>query len=233
MIHARLHKMFATARKWRITSDNPCDAIDAPRVPKRSIRHLDIDQSKALLEAARDDRFGALYALAIGTGLRQGELFALRWEDVDLRSGSVSIRNTLQEVGGKLLLQEPKTSRSSRMVVLPDFALEALRAHRKGVMTARVSGEWVFSDGAGGPLRKSNFVRRSFKPLLRRAGLPDIRFHELRHTAATLLLSQGTNPKVVQEMLGHSRVSMTLDTYSHVTPSLQRGAADAMNAMLG
>jgi integrase len=104
------------------------------------------------------------------------------------------------------------------MVVLPDFALEALRAHRKNVMTARVSGEWVFSDGAGGPLRKSNFVRRSFKPLLRRAGLPDIRFHELRHTAATLLLSQGTNPKVVQEMLGHSRVSMTLDTYSHVTP---------------
>jgi integrase len=118
------------------------------------------------------------------------------------------------------------------MVVLPQFALDALRKHRKAVMTTKTSGEWVFSDSSGGPLRKSNFIRRSFKPMLLRAALPNIKFHALRHTAATLLLSQGTNPKVVQEMLGHSRVSMTLDTYSHVTPSLQRGAADAMNEML-
>jgi integrase len=119
------------------------------------------------------------------------------------------------------------------MVVLPDFALEALREHRKSVLTDGPSSDWVFSDRSGGPLRKSNFSRREFKPTIRRAGLPEIHFHGLRHTAATLLLSQGTNPKVVQEMLGHSTVSTTLDTYSHVTPSLQRNAAEAMDQLLG
>lgn len=232
MVHGRLHKIFVTAKKWRILSQNPCEAVDPPRVPHRAIRYLDVVQAKKLLLTAARSPLAALYAVALGTGIRQGELLALHWNDVDFRTGTISIRHTLQDIGGRPVLQEPKTSKSKRMVVLPEFALKALREHRKLKMAAGGVGEWVFSDGAGGPLRKSNFIRRSFKPMLREAGLPDIRFHDLRHTAATLLLSQGTNPKVVQEMLGHSTVSMTLDTYSHVTPSLQRAAASAMNEML-
>jgi integrase len=113
-------------------------------------------------------------------------------------------------------------------------AIEALRERRKAALAdGESSSEWVFSDLGGGPLRKSNLIRRSFKPLLRQAGLPDIRFHDLRHTSATLLLARGTNPKIVQEMLGHARVGLTLDTYSHVTPSMQHEAARAMNELLG
>ncbi|HEY2476632.1 MAG TPA: tyrosine-type recombinase/integrase [Candidatus Cybelea sp.] len=232
MIHARLHKLFATAKKWGIVSQNPCESVESPRASKRPIRYYDVDQAKMLLEAARDDRYGALYALAVGTGIRQGELFALRWEDVNLRSGTISVRHTLQDIGGRTALKEVKTEKSKRMIVLPAFALEALRAHRKAALAEGESTDWVFPNRAGGPLRKSNFIRREFKPLLQRASLPDIHFHGLRHTAATLLLSQGTSAKIVQEMLGHSRVNMTLDTYSHVTPSLQRSAACAMDELL-
>lgn len=232
MVHARLHKLFVMAKKWGIVSQNPCDSVDQPLAPKRAIRYYDADQAKAFLEATRDNPYGALYALAIGTGIRQGEAFALRWEDVDLRNGTISIRHTLQDIGGHTALKEVKTEKSRRMVVLPEFALEALRNHRKAGLSGGGSTDWVFPNTSGGPLRKSNFIRRQFKPALRRAGLPEIHFHGLRHTAATLLLIRGTNPKVVQEMLGHSKVGMTMDTYSHVTPSLQRDAAQAMDELL-
>ena len=124
-----------------------------------------------------------------------------------------------------LQLTEPKTSKGRRRVELPAFAVSALREHRKQMLAAGTPGPWVFCDTQGHPLRKSNVVRRSFKPLLRKTGLPDIRFHDLRHTAATLLLTQGVHPKIVQERLGHAQISLTLDTYSHVLPSMQKEAA--------
>jgi integrase len=180
------------------------------------------EQVRELLDEARKRRLYALYLLAVTTGLRQGELLGLQWSDVDLEDRSIQVRHTLQEYGAELALAEPKTKQSRRRVDLPVFVATELREHRKRMMVEGHPGPWVFCDTAGGPLRKSNLTRRDFRPLLKAAGLPLIRFHDLRHTAATLLLGQGVHPKIVQERLGHSQIAITLDTYSHVLPSWKR-----------
>jgi integrase len=197
------------------------------------MRVLAPEQVNVLLTAALEDRFHALYVLAVTTGLRQGELLGLQWEDVDLASAVLHIRRALQEVAGRLWLDEPKTAKARRTVDLPAVAVAALREHGDRMLAEAHLREFVFCDSQGGPVRKSNLIRRSFLPLLKRAGLPRIRFHDLRHTAATLLLLQGVHPKVVQERLGHSQISITLDTYSHVLPSMGREAAAKLDALLG
>jgi integrase len=186
-----------------------------------------------LFAAAAGDRLEAFYVLAVTTGMRLGELFALHWPDVDLAKHTVHIRRTLVEVNGKLELAEPKTQKSRRSVYLPEMAVAALRRHR-ALMAAEGFGDvpWVFCNTQGRPMRRSHFHAYQFKPLLKRAGLPDIRFHDLRHTSATLLLSAGVHPKVVQERLGHSQIGVTLDIYSHVLPGLQQEAAEKLDEML-
>jgi integrase len=132
----------------------------------------------------------------------------------------------LMELNGKLTLAEPKTPRSRRKIDLPRMAVDALWKHKRAMLKEGFGGvAWVFCNSVGGPLRRSHFHFDEFKPLLKKAKLPNIRFHDLRHTSATLLLSQGVHPKVVQERLGHSQISVTLDTYSHVLPTMQREAA--------
>lgn len=192
---------------------------------------LDAEQVGQLLRAAREDRLHALYVLAVATGLRQGELLGLQWEDVDLKRGMVAVRRQLAEDGGVLELREPKTAKGRRRVDLPNFAIAALRYHRKAMLAAGTPGPLVFCDTEGNPIRKSNLIRRSFQPRLRKAKLPKIRFHDLRHTAATLLLSQGVHPKIVQERLGHAQISLTLDTDSHVLPSMQKEAAQRLDRL--
>ncbi len=199
-------------------------------MPRKELRTLNAEEAQRLLEAAKGDRLEALLVLALTTGMRQGELLGLQWEDVDLKTGTVYIRRTLLELKGKLTLGETKSGRNRR-VDLPDIAVETLREHRKRMLAEGHPGPWVFCDTQGGPIRKSNLTRRWFKPLLQRAGLPDIRFHDLRHTAATLLLTLGVHPKIVQERLGHSQISLTLDTYSHVLPSMQREAARKLDTL--
>ena len=143
------------------------------------------------------------------------------------------VRRALIEVGGRLHLVEPKTARSRRRIDLPQMAIAALERHRAAMLAeGKGAVAWVFCNTKGGPLRRSHFHRQTFKPLLKRAELPDIRFHDLRHTSATLLLSAGVHPKVVQERLGHSQISVTLDTYSHVLPTLQREAAGKLDGIL-
>ena len=178
-----------------------------------------------LLEAAKGDRLEALYILAVTTGLRQGELLGLHWDDIDLGGSALRVRHTLHELNGRVWIGEPKTRRARRQVDLPAIAVMALQHHREGMLIEGRPVGLVFCNNQGGPLRKSNLVRRSFLPLLKRAGLPVIRFHDLRHTAATLLLVQGVHPKIVQERLGHSQISLTLDTYSHILPGMGREAA--------
>jgi integrase len=190
------------------------------------------DQVIRLLAAAKDDRLEALYVLAVTTGLRQGELLGLQWEDVDFPGAALHVRHTLHELNGRLWIGEPKTKRACRQVDLPAIAVVALRGHRERMLIEDRSDGLVFCDTQGGPLRKSNLLRRSFLPLLKRAGLPAIRFHDLRHTAATLLLAQGVHPKIVQERLGHSNIALTLDTYSHVLPGMGREAASKLDALL-
>lgn len=228
-----LRRGLKQALKWGLIVRNVCDAVDAPKMVKSEIMPLTQDQVAKLLAAAKDDWLEALYVTAVGTGLRLGELFGLQWRDVDLNAGTLSVRHTLTEVGGKLTLTEPKTAKSRRLVTLPRRVVDALADHRKRMVAAGfASVPFVFCNSAGGPLRRSHFHEREFKPLLERAELPAIRFHDLRHTSATLLLKQGVHPKVVQERLGHSQISITLDIYRHVMPSMQADAASRLDSML-
>jgi integrase len=167
--------------------------------------------------------------LAVTTGMRQGELFALRWDAVDLETGFLAVTGNLQTVGSKLVVQPPKTQRSRRRVELSKTALAALKRRRAIVDRDGHGSPYVFAGADGGLPRKYNVMRRSFRPLLERAEIPTTTtFHALRHTAASVLLLQGTNPKIVSELLGHADVRLTLNTYSDVLPGLQRQAADAM-----
>ena len=179
--------------------------------------------------------------LAVHTGLRQGELLGLRWEDVDVEAGTLQVRRTLTGVAnGRPVFTAPKTAKSRRRVKLTAAAVDALKRHRKRQLEQRMAraGLWrdlglVFTTEVGTPLNRHNLSQRSFKPLLRRAELPEIRFHDLRHTCATLLLSKGVHPKFVQELLGHATIAITLDTYSHVLPGMGNQTAYAMEAALG
>ena len=224
IIHATLYKALKQAVRWSLLPRNVCEVVVPPRVPKSEIKPLDARQAKKLLDTARDTQpgFYALYVLAVATGMRSGEILGLQWRDVDLGAGTLQVRRTV--FNG--VVSTPKTSRSNRSIRLPKMAVEALRRHTR-------SSEWVFSSKNGTSLSVHNLHNRSWKPLLKDAGLPNIRFHDLRHTCATLLLSKGVHPKLVQELLGHSSIEITLDTYSHVLPSMGDGMASAMDDLLG
>jgi integrase len=177
--------------------------------------------------------------LAIHTGLRQGELLALKWDDVDLEDGSLRVRRTLTIIKNGPIFTSLKTTSSRRSVKLNSKATEALKSHLERQLGEidRIGSLWcenglILASETGEPLNRHNLTRRSFKPLLKRAELPEIRFHDLRHTCATLLLTRNVNPKIVSEMLGHSSIAITLDTYSHVLPNMRDQAAAAMEEAL-
>ncbi|MDP2727158.1 MAG: site-specific integrase [Dehalococcoidia bacterium] len=238
-LHAILHRALGQALRWGLVATNVTEAVDPPRKERVELRTLSPEEARRFLEAAEGDRFEALYVLALTTGLRQGEMLGLRWKDLDLEGGRLQVVATLQRTAKGLVMSEPKTSRSRRQVILTDMAREALRQHRIAQVEERLKAgplwednDLVFPNEMGKPMDAGNILRRSFCPLLEKAGLPHIRFHDLRHSAATLLLSQGINPKVIQEMLGHSSITLTLDVYSHLLPTMQREAVDAMDAIL-
>ena len=178
--------------------------------------------------------------LAVTTGMRQGELLGLKWEDIDLNAGTLRVRRTLSTAtGGGFGFSPPKTAKGRRSIKLPESALSSLRNHRKAQLkkSDRITGLWedhglVFTTHVGTPISRQDLITRSFKPLLQRAELPNIRFHDLRHTCATLLLCRGVHAKLVQELLGHATISVTLDTYSHVLPSMTDQTATAMEDVL-
>src|SRR5829696_3344409 len=238
-VHVVLHKALAQAVRWSLVPRNPTEAVKAPRPAPEEMRPLNREQAKALLETARRERFEALYVLAVTTGLRQGELLGLKWEDVDLENSLIRVRRTLIRNRGRLLLGEPKTKRSRRTVRLTEAAVQALKEHlaRQIDQMERLGDLYedqglIFATQRGTLVNPTNLRKRSFAPLLEKAGLLPIRFHDLRHTCATLLLSRNVNPKIVSEMLGHATIAITLDTYSHVLPTMQDGAARALEDAL-
>lgn len=240
-LHRFVHRALGQAMRWSLVPRNVADLVDPPRVDRHEVTALTPDQAHRFLDAARGDRLEALYVLALYTGMRQGELLGLRWVDVEERNRALRVRRSLQ-VGkdGRWVLGEPKTQSSRRPILLTAGALAALGRHREHQAAER---EWmgetwqdhglVFTDGLGGPLRPQNLIRRSFVPLLERAGVPRVRFHDLRHTVATLLLEEGVHPKVVGALLGHSAIAVTVDLYSHVTATMQAQAVDTLDRVLG
>jgi integrase len=238
-MHGVLQKTLDQAVSDGLIPRNAAKGIRLPQGKKKEIRPLSPDEARALLVAAQGDRLEALYLLAISTGLREGELLALRWEDVDLEAAVVRVSRTLTRNGGKVSVGPPKTKNSRRTVGLTDGAVEALREHltrqleeMKSAGSLYRPGGLVFANEVGGIVNPSNLRNRSLKALLERAGLPAIRFHDLRHTCATLLLSRNVNPKIVSEMLGHASIAITLDTYSHVLPNMQESAVRALEEIL-
>lgn len=234
-----LHKALDQAVADGLIPRNATDALKVPLIGREEITPLTAEEANRLIKAAHsvDERLEALYVLAIHTGLRQGELLALKWDDLDLEERTLRVRRTLTHVGGKYSMAEPKTKKSRRAVRLTSVAVTALRGHlvrQMGEMDRLGSlykpGGLVFVNETGGIV---NLRNRSFKRVLSRADLPaGTRFHDLRHTCATLLLSRNVNPKVVSEMLGHATVAITLDTYSHVLPDMQEKATKALEEAL-
>ena len=238
-IHAVLRRALVTAERWGLVSRNVARLVDPPRATRHEITPLTPEQARQLIDAAIDDRHRALWITALGTGLRQGELLALRWEDVDLMAGRLWVRHTLANVAGTLTLLEPKTDRSRRLVVLPEAVRAALQAHRtRQKMDRLVAGSrWtdsghVFATMLGRPHHAAT-ISRAFEHALARAELPHTRFHDLRHSAATFLLSQGFGLEDVKNLLGHSTIVLTSNTYGHVLEQRQHEMARGMDAVLG
>ena len=239
-MHATIHRALVHAVRWGLVARNVADLVDPPRMQHREMLVLNPDQVRRLLQTAKGGPLEAVVAVAVSTGLRRGELLALRWRDVDLDAGVLRVVGTLQrDYNRKLVISEPKTARSRRQVELSTLAIDALRTHRANQHATRLllGEEWadhdlVFPNPVGKPQDGSHLLLGQFVPLLERAGLPRIRLHDLRHTAATLLLARGIHPKIVSEMLGHTTVGITLDLYSHVTPTMHKAAARAIDDVL-
>ncbi len=238
-IHALLHKALKQAMDDGFIPRNVTESAKAPRQSRKEMQSFTPEQTRVFLEAVREDRLGALYLLAIHTGLRQGELLGLRWDDVDFETGRLAVRRTLSGAKGGVTFTTPKNGKS-RSVRLTPQAIETLRVHRKRQLEERIklAGLWqdhnlVFCTSKGTALNRHNIHRRSFKPLLEQAGLPhSFRFHDLRHNFATLMLTGGEHAKVIQEMLGHANINITLDIYSHVLPDMQEQAVNRLGALL-
>ena len=234
-IHTTLHRALKLAVDWDLVSRNVCDSVSVPRRETQEVRALNREQAKALLSAAEGDRFHSLYVLAVTTGMRQGEILGLFWSDLDLANRIVRVRRALVTGYGQVY-ESPKTKRSRRSIALTTKATSALEDHRKRQRTAGLPVEGdapVFTNNVGKPLHPKNLMDRSFKPLLRKAGLPDTTFHAAtRHTAASLMLTEGVHPKVVQEMLGHANITITLDTYSHLLDGMGGTGASALDDAL-
>ena len=238
--HHVLHKALVQAVKWNLIPHNPSDSVKAPTPTPKEMRPLSVSEANKLLEATRGDRLEALYLLAIHTGMRQGELLGLKWADVDLENAVVRVRRTLTRKGTGYVLGEPKTKKSRRTVRLTQMAVEALRSHRMSQAQEKLrtgslyqDEDLVFAGRNGGFINPSNLRQRYFKPLLKRAGLPQITFHDLRHTYASFLFQRNVHPKIVSDTLGHASVAITLDTYSHMVPGMGGEAVYAMSEALG
>jgi integrase len=229
-----LRAALSYAVRMKLASFNAATAVPLPAKPKHHSEGLTVEQIATFLAAARTNRLFPMYLLAIDAGLRQGELLALTWKDIDLERGTVKVSKSLEEVGGSLKLKSPKNQSSIRVVKLSTATLEAMERHRRAmliegycnpnatVFCGKRHGQW---------LRKSDVYRHSFEPILKRAGLK-FRFHDLRHASASLLLADGVDVKTVQSRLGHSAAAITMNIYAHAMDRGQKTAADKMQRIL-
>lgn len=236
-IHAVIHRALNVAVKWQLIVVNPATLVDAPQARQHEITALSATEARRLIQAAEGDRMAARWLVGLALGLRQGEALGLWWEDIDWDARVLRVRRALQrQRGGGLVFTAPKTARSKRAIPLPKQLVAALRVHQAQQGKERITAGslWqgsacVFTTPIGTPIDPRN-DNRQFKKLLSKAGLPSVRL--LRHTAASLLVAQGVPPRVVMEILGHSQIALTMNTYSHVAPEVSREAADRIAAML-
>jgi integrase len=229
--HMILHDALDRAVKWGLVARNVAEAVDPPKPDRVEMHAWTIDEVRKFLDVAKESRYYIVFILAITTGMRKGEILGLRWSDVDLENARLYVKQTLTYVKGEPVFLEPKTDKGKRLVALPPDVVDVLRKHRKnqaqekllfgpgyeesGLVVTRVDGRPVYP----------RTLDKHWYKYVELAGVQKIRFHDLRHTHASLLLQQGVHPKIVSERLGHSTINITLDTYSHVLPGLQEQVA--------
>lgn len=236
-LHLVLTQALAQAVRWGYLPVSPANGVQPPRPNRKELAFLDQEATEAIMDAALGTKVEAAVAIAIATGMRRGEILGLRWGDMDSDFTVARVSRTLQTSTEGIIFEQPKTRRSRRSVMIPAFLRPYLIRQRDAQAVRREeAGEaWVETDAVldcfnGEPWNGWVFGR-AFTKFLKRAGLPHIRFHDLRHAHATLMLSKGVHPKIVSERLGHASIGITLDTYSHVLPSMQQEAADAFDEM--
>lgn len=239
----QLHRILSRALKVAMqrgkVARNVCSLVDAPSLRRDEVVPFSTEEARALLAAARGLRNEARWSVALALGLRQGEALALRWEDIDLDTGTLTVRRSMQRLVGKgLVFDEPKSRAGRRSIMLPNGLRDALRSHRAAQLEERLAAgsEWqenglLFAQVNGRPIDPGSDWK-SWKALLALAGVRDARLHDARHTAATLLLQQGVPARVAMQILGHSQISLTLGTYSHVVPELAQEAAERIDRVL-
>ena len=235
--HAVIHKALQTAVKWGLVIRNVADGVDVPRARRNEMQTWDEDDIITFLEAAKDSHYYALFHTALFTGMRRSELLALQWRDIDFHQ--IHINRSLHQLrDGSYVFTQPKSAKSRRTIALSPSSVLTLTEHKErqeGIRamlgTLLKNDDLVFSTPEGKPLRP-NTISRAWTMLAARAGVKVIRFHDARHSHASLMLKQGVHPKIVQERLGHASIQMTLDTYSHVAPGLQQAAAESFDKLL-
>ena len=226
-IHQILSSALKLAQEQRIILTNPAEGCALPKVEHREMKTLPVEQLQSFLREAKDSGVFELYYLELATGLRRGELLGLKWEDIDLEHGDLRVRRQIARINGRVVEAPLKTKNAYRTLPLAEDTVSILKEQKKKVG----SSPWVFPSATGGPISPDSVLHMLHR-VLKRAGLPKVRFHDLRHTFATLALQNGVDIKTVSGMLGHFSAGFTLDTYAHVTTSAQKAAANTMGKLL-
>ena len=234
--HRLLHVIFASAVKWRVLPRNPADSVDPPQFQRKEMNTFDQKGLETFLDNLKDTEYYPVFYTLLFTGMRRSEALALRWQDIDLDFGRLSIERSLHHLNDRTFhFLPPKTEKSRRLVALPPSLAMLLRQHRDNqramrlTMGAAVSNnDLVFAHVDGKPLLPHS-ISQAWSRLAKRAGYPEVRLHDARHSPASLMLAQGVHPKVVSERLGHNSVSLTLDVYSHLLPGIREAAALAVD----
>lgn len=237
--HSALHNALKQAVRWNILQKNVAEFVELPKVPHVERRVLSPEESQKFLDKAESMQHGLIFEFALLSGMRPEEYLALQWSDLDFERGTAQVNRALVRHKGSWSFEKPKTAKSRRIIALPEPLMRKLTAHKRKQNETRLrnglvweNNDLVFCTDTGTPHSIPNLTYRYFRPILEKAELPQIRLYDLRHSHATLLLIAEENPKVVAERLGHSTIVLTMDTYSHVIPSMQRKASDKLTDML-
>jgi integrase len=234
--NAVLESAFRQAVRWRMLGEDPSGGVDLPRVKRKEMDALSVEECRRFLSVAKESEWYPLFALALTTGMRPSEYLALKWSDIDWQRGAASVSRTIQVSGSAWAFDDTKRKRSRRVVKLQSFVLAAIHALREkqraeGEGNCCPANELIFVTETGMPL-KQRVVKREFRRLLAKAGIRSVRLYDLRHTAATLGVAAGVSVKVISDQLGHASISFTLERYSHVLPSIQDEAAAKVEKLL-
>ncbi|MBP2657175.1 MAG: Phage integrase [Firmicutes bacterium] len=237
-IHTVLHMALKQATREQLVIRNVAELVNKPKQKKHEITPLTLDELKGFLNAVVEHRFFVPFLLECHTGLRRGELLGLRWQDIDFKQNTLTVKQALIRTRQGLLMSEPKTQKSRRTIPLSDEVMATLKSHKAKQSQVKLlagkayeNADLVFCNELGHPIDPRNFTKQ-FARILTNANLPVVRFHDMRHSHATMLLMLNEHPKVVQERLGHSTIAMTLDTYSHILPGMQKQATEKISQAL-